>query len=64
MFTIHGETFALDQKQAPSLVGIPILGTAKAALRNQLERVGVAEMFIFPEPEHACNYLRHKLLNT
>lgn len=60
-FTLHGEIFPLDLKQAPSLVGIPILREVKSALLQQLERIGVAEMFIFPEPEHVCNYLKSKI---
>lgn len=63
-FTLHGEVFALDRKQAPSLVGIPILKETKKALFHQLERIGIAEMFIFPEPEHVCNFLKGKILNA
>lgn len=58
MFTLHGEQFALDRKQAPSLLGLPILKEFKLQLLHQLERVGTGEMFIFPEPEHACNHLK------
>jgi hypothetical protein len=60
-FTFHGETFALDSKQAPSLVGIPILKQHKAQILHQLDRIGVSEMFIFPEPEHVCNFLKAKI---
>ena len=61
MFTLHGSRFCLNKKQAPSLVGIPILREHKAAIAHQLERIGVAEMFIYPEPEHVCNYLKSKI---
>ncbi len=61
-FTLHGHTFSLDDNQAPSLVGIPILETHKETLLRQLERIGVAEMFIFPEPEHACKHLARKIV--
>lgn len=61
MFTLHGSRFCLDKGQAPSLVGIPILRQHKAAIAHQLERIGVAEMFIFPEPEHVCNFLKRKI---
>lgn len=61
MFTLHGARFSLDSAQAPSLVGIPILKEHKATLSYQLERIGVAEMFIFPEPEHVCKYLKGKI---
>lgn len=62
-FTLHGPVFSLEAKQAPSLVGIPILRGHKETLLRQLERIGVAEMFIFPEPEHACSYLKRKIVN-
>jgi hypothetical protein len=61
MFTLHGEQFALDRTQAPSLIGLPILKEFKLQLLYQLERVGTAEMFIFPEPEHACSHLKRKI---
>jgi hypothetical protein len=60
-FTLHGETFALDNAQAPSLVGIPILKDHKAQILYQLDRIGVSEMFIFPEPEHVCNFLKSRI---
>ncbi|MBC7368550.1 MAG: FRG domain-containing protein [Undibacterium sp.] len=61
MFTLHGERFALDKEQVPSLIGLPILREFKSQLRHQLERVGTAEMFIFPEPEHACSHLKRRI---
>jgi hypothetical protein len=30
----------------------------KHSLLSELERVGIGEMFIFPEPEHVCAHLR------
>jgi hypothetical protein len=60
-FTLHGsKMFALDGDQAPGLMCLPILGQHKERLRSELERVGVDEMSIFPEPEHVANYLRRK----
>jgi len=58
VFTLHGtREFALDGSQAPSLCGIPILADSKSSLIEELERVGISEMTIFPEPEHVCRYL-------
>jgi hypothetical protein len=59
-FTLHGSRyFELDKQQASSLRYIPILKEHKKSLLNELERVGVSEMFVFPEPEHLCSYLKH-----
>lgn len=60
MFTLHGTSFDLDNQQAPSLVAVPILKEAKATLQQDLERIGVEEMTLFPELEHACSYLRRR----
>jgi hypothetical protein len=58
-FTLHGSrTFDLDRHQASSLPYVPILKEHKAPLLNELGRVGIGEMFIFPEPEHVCAHLR------
>jgi hypothetical protein len=58
-FTLHGSRkFELDRHQASSLLYVPILREHKASLLNELHRVGVGEMFIFPEPEHVCAHLR------
>jgi len=58
-FTLHGSrNFELDRDQASSLLYVPILREYKEALLNELERVGIGEMFIFPEPEHVCAHLR------
>jgi len=59
VFTLHGsKVFMLSGKQAPSLVYMPILRKFKKGLLAELERIGVSEMSIFPEPEHLCTYLR------
>lgn len=56
---MHGSrNFELDGNQASSLLYVPILQEHKEALLNELERVGIGEMFIFPEPEHVCAHLR------
>lgn len=58
-FTLHGSRyFELDRKQASSLMYVPILREHKLSLLSELERVGIGEMFIFPEPEHVCAHLR------
>jgi len=58
-FTLHGSrNFELDRKQASSLLYVPILKENKLSLLSELERVGIGEMFIFPEPEHVCAHLR------
>jgi hypothetical protein len=58
-FTLHGSRkYELDKEQASSLLYVPILREHKNSLLNELERVGIGEMFIFPEPEHICNHLR------
>jgi len=65
VFTLHGSRyFTLTDKQAPSLVYLKILNEYKQSLLEELERVGINEMSIFPEAEHMCRYLkwRDKLL--
>lgn len=58
-FTLHGSRrFALDRDQSSSLLHVPILHEHKESLLHELERVGIGEMFIFPEPEHVCSHLR------
>ena len=60
-FTLHGSrNFALTNEAAPSLVGLPILRDVKEKLRTELESVGVDEMTIFPELDHACKALRKR----
>ncbi|QDV69140.1 FRG domain protein [Rosistilla carotiformis] len=56
-FTLHGKRFELDNSQASSLIYVPILKEFKSTLLNELERVGIGEMFILPEPEHVCSHL-------
>lgn len=57
-FTLHGSRrFAIDAQQASSLRYVPILKEHKVPLLHELARVGMGEMFIFPEPEHVCRHL-------
>lgn len=59
VFTLHGSLkFELDRHQASSLLAVPILKEHKINLRSELERVGIGEMFVYPEPEHVCSHLR------
>ena len=59
VFTLHGSRdFTLTSQQASSLVAIRIRCKNKQSLLQELERVGINEMAIFPEPEHTCNYLK------
>ncbi|WP_417377066.1 FRG domain-containing protein [Gimesia maris] len=61
VFTLHGsKKFVLDEKQAPGLMIIPIIAKHKERLLNDLERIGISEMTIFPEPEHVSSYLKRK----
>jgi len=63
-FTLHGSrNFTLTFEQAPSIVRFTIRSENKENLLHELERVGINEMSIFPEPEHMCHYLvwREKL---
>lgn len=60
VFTLHGTDFELDDQQAPSLVCLPILREAKPTLQADLERIGVDEMTMFPELEHACKFLKRR----
>jgi len=58
-FTLHGSrNFDLDARQASSLRYVPILKEHKESLLRELQRVGIGEMFIFPEPEHVCSHLK------
>lgn len=58
-FTLHGtRQFALTTDTAPSLVGLPIMRESKHPLLTELARVGVDEMTVFPELDHACTFLR------
>jgi hypothetical protein len=57
-FTLHGSMFSLDNAGVSSLVAVPVLKEYKQQLRSELRRVGVDEMTLFPELEHACKHLR------
>lgn len=59
VFTLHGSRkFDLDRYQASSLLYVPVLREYKSPLLDELLRIGMGEMFIFPEPEHVCAHLR------
>lgn len=59
VFTLHGSRyFTLTDRQAPSLVYLKIEKDYKQSLQEELERVGINEMSIFPEAEHMCRYLK------
>lgn len=61
VFTLHSDnTPTLNSDQAPSLLFVPILEKRKRLLRDELGRIGIDEMSIFPEPEHICSHLLHK----
>lgn len=60
VFTLHGTECDLDDKQAPSLVAVPILRETKPQLQEDLERIGTDEMTMFPELEHACSFLKRR----
>ncbi len=63
-FTLHGSReFTLTREQAPSLVCLRVPCAHKQRLLSELERAGINEMSIFPEPEYMCRYLvwREKL---
>lgn len=63
-FTLHGSSdFTLTSGQVSSLVCLKVPAVKKNALLHELERAGINEMSIFPEPEHMCSYLiwREKL---
>ncbi|HYL74536.1 MAG TPA: FRG domain-containing protein [Bryobacteraceae bacterium] len=64
VFTLHGKLKAIDARQAPSLVAALILKEYKNQLAMELERIGVDEMSIFPELDHACRFLKHKAALT
>jgi hypothetical protein len=60
VFTLHGKRFDLDGGAVPSLTAIPILRESKPRLRSELQRIGVDEMALFPELEHACVHLKRR----
>lgn len=64
VFTLHGSReFTLTAGQAPSLVCWRVPAEHKQKILRELERAGICEMSIYPEPEHMCQYLvwREKL---
>lgn len=58
VFTLHGSPTPLSMSQVPSLYAIPVLRDFKPTLLEELGRIGVDEMTIFPELEHACSHLK------
>jgi hypothetical protein len=58
-FTLHGAKFSLDDGNV-SIAAIPILRDAKEQLREELNRIGVDYMTMYPELEHACKHLKAK----
>jgi len=59
VFTIAGSRyFTMTSKEASSLVCVKIMKEYKISLLDELERVGVNEMSLFPELEHTCSYLK------
>ncbi|MCK6553927.1 FRG domain-containing protein [Candidatus Binatia bacterium] len=60
VFTLHGSRDIELPGDTPSLAAVPITREAKGTLRSELERVGIDEMTIFPELEHACAHLKRR----
>ncbi|MHC4400862.1 MAG: FRG domain-containing protein [Planctomycetota bacterium] len=61
VFTLHGSrAFALERTQVPSLVYVPVLQEVKRRLVEELDRVGINEMSLFPELEHVCTHLKKR----
>ena len=62
-FTIHPlNNFEIGAKRGdyPSLVAVPIPKEAKAELMRQLRKVGVDELALYPELEHAAPELKRR----
>lgn len=60
-FTLHGSRhFELDSTQASSLTYIAVPREFKQRLISELSRVGMGEMFVYPEPEHTCSYIKRQ----
>lgn len=59
-FTIHGSRDDGTWARTPSLAAIAIGRDSKHELRSELEGVGVDEMSLFPELEHACRHLKRR----
>ncbi len=62
VFTLHGtRPFAKDRKKpAASLFCLPIMAKSKPRLLEELDRVGINEMSLFPELEHMCIHLKRR----
>ena len=61
VFTLHGSrAFALDHRQVPSLLCVPVLKEVKERLLEELHRVGINQMSLFPELEHVCTHLKKR----
>ena len=59
-FTIHGSSSEGLGHRTPSLAAVGVLREAKEQLRGELGNVGVDEMSLFPELEHACRHLKRR----
>ena len=59
-FIIHGSSSEGLGRGTPSLAAIGVLNEAKERLRGELEGVGIDEMSLFPELEHACRHLKRR----
>ena len=58
-FTLHGSRyFTVAPSRAPYVVYVPIPKKHKPTLLKELDRIGVNEMSLFPEPEHLCSHLK------
>lgn len=66
VFTLHGspshQLDSVDSRGRPNapLIWLPIHKDVKKQLSNELDRVGINEMSLFPELEHVCSYLKKK----
>jgi hypothetical protein len=60
VFTLHGSRELELPGTTPSLAAVPIAREIKPLLRSELESVGIDELTIFPELEHACSHLRRR----
>ena len=59
-FTIHGSSSEGLGHGTASLAAVGVLNEAKEQLRGELGNVGVDEMSLFPELEHACRHLKRR----
>jgi hypothetical protein len=60
VFTLHGTSITGIDHKTPSLVAIPIEHEMKQKLLGELHGVGIDEMSLFPELEHAARQLRRR----